>query len=377
MRKPYRFTKRKSKPYWYVTFAHIPERWFSTHSETLEGAIDFARAFMEKGNAGGKDMTLRQFADGFFTEADPHGYRHRLLRRDTLYQASYFQMHQARLDNYILKAHGSYLLSALTETLIEDFILDIPKLANSTKNKILGCYRIVLHEAVREGYIRDNPAEKVTELPPNYSRREVFGNSELLVMFPSDDEELIRFWGSLMWAVYFSILKDTGWRPSEVAGLSKLNWFPELRGIYTTDSVDYQTGKLKSGIKTTRKGQPFKDGFLSAQTARLMAQLVNMTPDDYLFRVKERGGSGKFITPDTANKHLRLKLAQHGIVAGRRTQYCFRHTYNTASLGTLPETARLILMGHTSNRPEYNHLTPRQALERVLQIEGVKEALDL
>lgn len=101
---------------------------------------------------------------------------------------------------------------------------------------------------------------------------------------------------------------------------------------------------------------------------------VNM---EYLFKVREHGGSGKFITPDTANKHLRLRCAQHNIVVGDRTQYCFRHTFNTASLGTLPETARLILMGHTANRQEYNHLTPRQALERVLSIEGVKEALDI
>lgn len=377
MRTAYRFTKRKSKPYYYVTFAHIPDRWFSTGATTMEGAIDFARKFMEKGNAKDTEITLREFAHDFFTESDPHGYRHRLLRRDTLYQPSYFEQHQGRLDNHILPAHGNYLLSSLTETLIEDFILDIPKVANSTKNKILTCYRILLHEAVREGYIKDNPADKVKELPPNYTRRDVFTSDEIALMFPDDDEDVVRFWGSLMWAVYFAVLKDTGWRPSEVAGLSKMNWFPELRGIYTTDSVDYRTGNLKSGIKTTRKGQPFKDGFLSAQTARLLVQLVNMTHDEYLFKVREHGGSGKFITPDTANKHLRLRCAQHNIVVGDRTQYCFRHTFNTASLGTLPETARLILMGHTANRQEYNHLTPRQALERVLSIEGVKEALDI
>ena len=377
MKTPYRFIRRKAKKYIYVSFAHIPNRWFSTGSETMEGAIDFARAKMNEISQPKKAITLRQFADGFFTPSDPHGYRHRLERRDTFYQSSYYEQHQGRLDNYILKAHGSYLLSALTDTLIEDFILDIPKLANSSKNKVLSCYRIILKEAVREGYISDNPADKVRELPARYRTRDVFTSEEILLMFPDDDDTLVRFWGNLKWAVYFSILFNTGWRPAEVAGLSRLNWFPELRGIYTTSSVDYRTHRLKPSIKTTRRGQPFKDGFVTEQTARLLTQLINVTPCDHLFMLSEKGKAGSFIYPECANKHLRLCCAKAGIALNGRTQYCFRHTYNTNALGNLPEVARLLLMGHTSNRPEYNHLTPRQALERVLSIDGVREVLNL
>lgn len=374
MRTPYRFIKRKSKKYYYVSFAHIPDRWFSTGSETLEGAILFARAKMEQSTKPKGEITLRQFADGFFTPADPHGYRHRLERRDTYYQMSYYEQHQGRLDNHILKAHGSYLLSAITDTMIEDFILDLPKLSNSSKNKVLSCYRIVLHEAVREGWIESNPAEKVKELPPHYSQRDVFTADEVAIMFPDDDEELIRFWGNLKWAVYFSILYNTGWRPAEVAGLSKINWFPELHGIYTTCSVDYRTHQIKQSIKTTRKGQPFKEGFLSEQTSRLLEQLIATTRSEYLFLLSRGKG---FIYPECANKHLRLCCAKAEIPLHGRTQYCFRHTFNTNALGNIPEVARLLLMGHTSNRQEYNHLTPKQALERVLSIDGVRDALGL
>ena len=376
MKKPYRFTKRKSKRYYEVMFAHIPDRWFSTGSETLEGAIDFARSRLSEPERPA-EVTLAQFADGFFTPADPHGYRHRLERRDTFYQPSYYEQHQGRLDKYILKAHGRYLISAITETMIEDFILDLPDLANSTKNKVLSCYRIVLHEAVREGYISRNPADAVKELPPCYTARDVFTQEEYAVMFPDDDEAVIDFWGSLKWATYFAILKDTGWRPAEVAGLSKTNWFPELHGIYTTSSVDYRTHLLKPTIKTTRKGQPFKEGFLSDQTSRLLSQLVNTTPDEFLFHLSEKGKEGCFIYPECANKRLRFRCALAGISLNGRTQYCFRHTFNTHALGNIPEVARLILMGHTSNRQEYNHLTPRQALERVLAIDGVKDALGI
>lgn len=374
MKTPYRFTKKASKPYYYVTFAHIPNRWFSTGSATLEGAIDFARAKMGETGAEKKELTLSEFAKGFFTSSDPHGYRHRLERRDTFYEQSYYDGHESRLNKHILKAHGGYLISSITEYMIEDFILDL-NLANSTKNKVLSCYRIIMEQAVREGYISYNPASKVKELPSCCKERDVFTEHEYSIMFPEDDDKLIAFWGTLKWAVYFSILKDTGWRPAEVAGLAKVNYFPELRGIYTTCSVDYKTHQLKQRIKTTRKGQPFKDGFLSEQTCRLLNLWIANCPTDQLFplnRVK-----GTLIYPDCANKHLKLRFCASHMDLKGRTQYCFRHTFNTRSLGHLPEVARLILMGHTRNRQEYNHLTPREALERVLRIEGVEEALKL
>lgn len=378
MKTPYRFTKRKGRPYYQVTFAHIPDRWFSTGSSTIEGAIDYARKVMETNSLRAPDAcTLRQFASGFFGPSDPHGYRHRLERRDTFYEQSYYDQHQSRLDKFILPAHGGYLLTALNETLIEDFILDIPEIANSTKNKILACYRIVLHEAVREGLLDHNPADDVKDLPPCYASREVFTEDEYRLMFPADTEALIRFWGGLKWALYFSILKDTGWRPSEVAGLSRLNYYPELQGIYTTCSVDFRTHRIKASIKTTRKGQPFKSGFLSEQTIELLEAYLPTCPTEHLFHLSGKGLSDCFIYPECANDHLRLCCAKGGVRLGSRTQYCFRHTFNTNALGNIPEVARLILMGHVSNRPEYNHLTPQQALERVLCMDGVPEALGI
>ena len=41
------------------------------------------------------------------------------------------------------------------------------------------------------------------------------------------------------------------------------------------------------------------------------------------------------------------------------------------------EVARLLLMGHYRNRPEFTHLTPIQSLERVLNIDGFKQAMGI
>lgn len=377
MKTPYRFANRKGRKFIQVTFAHIPSRWFSTGSTTMVGAVKFAEEKMKEVNNSKSDITLSEFAKDFFSESDPHGYRHRLERRNTFYEDGYFQSHASRLRNYILPAHGSYLLSCIKDTMIEDFILDIPNLADNSKNKVLACYRIVLQEAVREGYIKSNPAKEVKEIPVTYRHRDVFTADEIALMFPDDDEQVMQIWDSIKWATYFAILKDTGWRPSEVAGLCKMNYFPELHGIYTTQSVDYKTHKIKQSIKTTRKGQPFKEGFLSEQTDRLMKMLISTTFTDELFVLSRDIKKGTLIYPEASNAKLRRVCDKLGIALNGRTQYCFRHTFNTNALGNIPEVARLLLMGHTRNRQEYNHLTPEQSLRRVLEIEGVKEALNL
>ena len=277
------------------------------------------------------------------------------------------------MDNYILKQHGDYLLASINDIMIEDFILDLRSkqkkgriLSDDSRNKVLACYRIVLQEAVREGYIKSNPAKDVVGIATTYTHRKAFTAAEMHLLFPDDDECLGRIWGgSLKWVVYFCIMKDTGWRPGEVAGLRVLNWYPEVSGIYTTDSVDRLTHRIKHSIKTTRKGQSFKAGFLTDQTARFLRQLIVLTRGEFLFEVNDRG----LIYAELANKHLKAAANRAGVALDGRTQYCFRHTFNTLMLGTMPESKRLLLMGHTHDRPEYNHLEPLDALRRVKALE--------
>ena len=378
MKKKYRLMKRSDRKHWQVMFAHIPGKWFTTDSETRDGAILWAENFLrkERGETTKTDITLGEFARDFFRPSDPHGYRHRLERRNTFYEDDFFSNHQARLDNYILPAHGHYLLSALNDVTIEDFILDLKSkqyrnklLSEDARNKVLTCYRIVLQEAVREGYIKTNPAKEVKSIATTYKHREAFTQEEMDQLFPEDDEELLQVWGkSLKWAVYFCIMKDTGWRPGEVAGLKVTNWYPELQGIYTTDSVDRITHQIKHSIKTTRRGQKFKAGFLDDQTARLLQSLLQTTRGEYLFEVNGRG----LVYAELANKHLKAAANRVDLALNGRTQYCFRHTWNTLRIGKIPETARLLLMGHTKDRPEYNHVEAEEALRRVRMLTEIE-----
>ncbi|MBQ4281071.1 MAG: hypothetical protein II753_03115, partial [Spirochaetales bacterium] len=65
------------------------------------------------------------------------------------------------------------------------------------------------------------------------------------------------------------------------------------------------------------------------------------------------------------NHHLQGCAKRAEVVLNGRTEYSFRHSYQTHYIGRIPERALQLLMGHTKTRKEYTHLTPEQTLERV------------
>ncbi len=398
MKNEYRFTHRKGRNI-EVLFRHMPGKWISTGTDDMVQAVKFAEAKMKKFTPGRGEITLEDFARDFFGPSDPHGFRHRNERRNVFYGEAYYSGHQSRLHNYILKAHGKFLLSSIHDVMIEDFILDLEsvrtgkEMDDSTKNKVLSAYRIVLDAAVREGYIDHNPAKDVKEINERKGGRFPFTEEEMELLFPADDEKLISLWYNLKWACYFCVLKDTGWRPGEAAALSRKNFFShmsgtELNGIFTEEEVSWQTHKIVKRIKTSDKrgGAKNKQGFVTEQTARLLNRLADECKGDYFFELREkdlpkshrRKDHGvQYIYAELANDRLVVSAKAAGVELNWRTQYCFRHTWNTSYIGKLPEVARLLLMGHNKNRPEYTHLTPVQSLERVLNIDGFKEAMGI
>lgn len=392
----YRLLHRKGRSI-QIVFEHMPGVEVGTGTKDDVEAIRIAERMMREFAPEQKPTTLGEFAKGFFSPEDPHGYRHRLERRNVFFSDAYFKAHQARLDNYIIPAHGKFLLSSIRKKTIETFILDLiskrtgKDMDDSTKNKVLTVYRIILDEAVEEGYIDHNPAKDVPEINEVKGGREPFTEAEMDILFPADDEDLIRIWGNLTWATYFAVQKDTGWRPGEAAALSKPNFFPhmhgtELNGVYTEETVSWTTHKIVKRIKTSDKanGAKSKQGFVTEQTARLLARLGDAVDGDYYFALKEadmpkshrkKDHETQYIYAEFANDRLAAAAKRAGVELNGRTQYSIRHAWNTYYYGRLPEMARLILMGHSKNRPEYTHLTPLQMLERVLNIKGFKEAM--
>jgi hypothetical protein len=136
-----------------VTYAHIPGKWFSTGTHDKYEAIQWAEKRIhddfQSQHSNRNVMTLRQFSLDFFTAKDPQGYRLRNEKRNRNYTEHYYYAHQSRLDGYILPKFGEYLLPAINDVMIEDWLMTIKgrhtngkELADDSKNKVLICVTI-------------------------------------------------------------------------------------------------------------------------------------------------------------------------------------------------------------------------------------------
>lgn len=172
-----------------------------------------------------------------------------------------------------------------------------------------------------------------------------------------------------MWTTYFLVMRDTGWRPAEVSGLRKENYHPDLKGLYTETSV--VAGIEKNRIKTTNKGKRYKVGMLTDRTSSFVEQLIASIPGDFLFITTE----GNFVQPNAANKHLRAVANHFGIDLKGRTQYSFRHAFETLMVGNIKTETLLELMAHTGFRPEYDHRTPEMLLKQLSPVHNMLELL--
>jgi integrase len=379
MKSKYRFTHRKNR-FIQVSFAHLPGKWFSTGTHNQTEAVLWAERKIKedlKGAAVRKDYTLRDFSHGFFSE-DPHNWRKRQESRNRKFQGSFYEQHQGRLENYILPAFGDFLVTAINDVMIDDWFIELRKyktnkpLADSSRNKILKCFRIIMEEARRQRIIDINPAVQVKLITERGNSREPFTDIEIHKMFPKDEDTLLHYWGNRTWAAYFLVMRDTGFRPGEVAGLTTKTISFKLHGVYTEQSIDFRSREIKNRIKTTNKGYNFKIGLLTNQTLEQLQLLIaekKLGNDDLLFTINR----GNAIIPDSANKHLRLTMERIGIKLNGRTQYSLRHSFETALAGNVEDKILLQLMAHTKFRKEYDHRSPEDIL---LQLQPALEAIE-
>lgn len=358
-------------------FDYIPGKWISSGEESIEEAILFAEKRIQKDLYGNRDsdITLHEFARDIFTEKDPYGIRKRDAKHGREYSEAYYRQKQSFLEHYILKRFGAQTIGSIIDVAIEDWLLDLTlldgsEMAADTRNKILTTFRLVLQEARRQGIVRENEADKVQMVIVRNEAREPFTKKELEAMFPKDDSEMEKLWGSVFWAAYFLIMRDTGFRPGEVAALRIDSYTPELHGVFSRSSVDYKTRSVKAAIKTTFSGKDYKIGILTAQTERFLARRISecrKKGEEYLFLI-----DGRNIEPSTSNKHFKASIFLLVPLRGR-TQYCLRHSFETDLAGEVEDKVLAELMAHTRFNPAYDHRTPERLMK---QLQPVRELLE-
>ena len=370
--KLYRFKQRKGRNI-QVVFHHLPGKEISTGTTDIVEAVAFAEDYLKRDGlttADDKNLTIREYCDGFFSRRDKCSFYHRMERLNKMRDEVYWRNSQGYVDNYIIPHLGARRIDSLSTRGIENWILDIKgvkgqELAAGTKSKILQCLRTILDEAVRDEIIDSNPATMAvspSDSAEDKKERRVFSLYEQKLLMPEDLIERIKLWGGIMWASYFSVLADTGMRPGEVMGLRVCDVYktPQGYGVVAVQEVSTDGKKIKQRVKTSGKGMERRVALLSEGTGKLIEQLVecqHITDDNECLFLKSRADKKSYIGVDTANKHMRGVLKKLGLEDA--TQYSFRHTFATYRRGSADEKALALAMGHSGGnvRDDYDHRT--------------------
>lgn len=359
-----------------VEFSHIPGKRISTGTKDMTEAILFAEEYlMNDGIQIEKDMmTFKQYADNFFMRTDARSFHARNEAFKKKRGPTFYKKHQALLDNYIMPQWGNYLIASITPSMIESWILTYKGIngkqhADATKNKTLQCLNHIMESAKKEGIIDINPVDTVTAITAESSERRPLTTDEQQTLFPLDAKARIDIWEDLMWATYFSVFYDTGFRPGEIAGLRVCDVYrtPSGLAVSTTQSVNSEVMEIATRVKTSGKGMERRVGLLDSITEELLLQLVESkkNPKDLLF-VPPKSKKFKVLSASSSNKHFKQICKKMGLDDEGLVQYCLRHTYETERRGDLDDSMLAITMGHTKLRDDYDH---RAATEMIRILE--------
>ncbi len=374
--KPYKIIQRKGRNI-QVEFDHLPNKTFSTYTKDLSQALAFSDNFLKNGGIiKAKDnITFKEFTKDMFTAKDKYNYIKAKKAHGKIITEEQLKVYNRHINRYFNIAFGDYLISSINEFLLEDYLLNVKSVQNNkelsgnSKNKMLATLRIIFQLAYKQGYKKYNIADKVESFYEYTESYKDLTKQELQQLFPTNEQELLRIFLTKQWALYFLIMRDTGFRPGEVSALKVENYYPAFKGLYTQKSYNSVTGKVKDGIKTSNTGKKYKVGILTNQTITLLESYIsNLSSNDSLFII-----NNNYINLATSNKHFKASLVRAGIQVNGRTQYSLRHSFETLMAGNVENKILLELMAHTSFRPEYDHRTPEQLLA---QLQPVKDILE-
>ena len=347
-----------------VLYLNEEGKWKSTGKKTILEAREWY--FTQKPK---DELTFAKFATGFFTDESEGSYKYLQTMTGRHTRNEWWSCNKVNLKSYLIPFFGDIPLYKINTKMIQSWYLSFKgiqkeRLEPQSKRKILDTLSIVMGHAVYSGLIDVNPCKAVIRMKKKRDEgRKPFTDEELARMFPENDDELISLWGSLMWATYFMILRDTGWRPGEISALTREGYYENLNGIFTTRSVNSFDKKVQESIKTSKKGYKYRVGILSERTGNLLKRHIHEKGDGLLFLSYK----GEVLTTFSVRKKFREKMETLGISTEGRPPYALRTTFMTNVAKTMDREKVQQLMGHKEWRSCYDQRTAEDIIEGIIK----------
>ena len=344
-----------------ILYLNEEGKWKSTGQKTFIEAREWYYEIKPR-----DELTFGFFAESIFTDESEGSYRFLQTATGRHTRREWWHQNDGYLKRYLIPFFGETPLYKITTKMIQSWYLTFKgkcteHLAPESKRKVLDCFNIVMGYALYCGLIPTNPVKAVIKIKITSEGRQPYTKEELAAMFPEDDDALIEVWGTLMWAVYFLISRDTGWRPSEIAALSEDCYIEKFNGIYTTKSVDSFDRKIQNTIKTSGTGYKYRVGLLSERTGKLLRRLITERKGTQLFRTY----AGQLLTSTSARCIFNKRMAVLGIDTKGRPPYALRTTYMTNIAKTMSREQVEELMGHKQWRACYDKRSAEDILAKI------------
>jgi integrase len=350
-----------------VIFAEHPEWYFNTRFIDSEVAKQWAKKNKELLFAERQKDTLsfRALGENFFKPGSPWRSDQEtsgVKRIDQMYK-----VYNRMLTQHILPVLGDKNAATILGKEIKTAIngtstRDGRPLARATKNRCLYIISMMYKWWISQGIVTSNPVDSVTKYNDSPENpRGAIPRVDRAKMFSDDVEALIEFWGSTMWAAFFSIMNDTGARNGEPRALKwgdidlDREFIPLMKAIETGT-----TAKVK-GTKNAK----MKPGWPTKTTIEVLKRWRKETPyhqdTDWIFIYSRKGGAKKPVSNEAVLKAFNAAMEGNGYGDRRWTPYWLRHTFITYGQEVLSLDDIKLLAGDYHHIDGYDH-TDEEAL---------------
>ena len=345
-----------------VQYLDASGKWKSTGMET----ITEAKQWYYSGR--GRDVvTFADVANTLMSDRSEGSYLNMLDSLDRNNCEAYTNQSNSIIHLHLIPEFGNMPIDEITTINIQDWYSSLrkpdgTKYSNGYTNTMLNAMSTVFKWAMIRGITDHNPVKNVMKRSVGTEGRMPFSKSELNIMLPEDTDRLVQIYGSKKVACYFMILRDTGWRPGEILGLTPFDIIRSEKAITTSKTYNTFEKKIKQSIKTTKKGAKFKVGILSDFTYSLLMDITSgMGYDENIFR----RDNGTMYNAEIMNYRFKVTMEKLGISTEGRPQYSMRTTFMTNVAKRMDTDNVMLLMGHKQWRSCYDKRTPEDIVKKI------------
>lgn len=361
MERPYCLKKRKPQNIWYYRLKG-EQSYHSTGLKVKAKAEEYVQNILYGGTGFSKTITLKAFSKDLFIFGNCPLLR-RMERKGKNITKYMAQLRRGHVQNHIIPIFGKRQINHITALEIDDWLIDL-KLANETKNHMLGTLRIIFDEAMLKGIVEKNPARQIRQFPSKSNKRDILTPKEIHRLFPTDKAELLRIWGDLKWATMFYVMLTTGIRLGEVKALTWGDWYREFNVFQIDKAV-----KNDETIGTTKNGKERIVLILDTALNLLKeweSEALFTDDDDLIFCCNRK----KPINRKTCSEHFKKGLKHAHIEVGERNIviHSLRHTMNTNIRRSFDDETLRLFTGHLDSKmtDNYDHPTVEDDIQKVI-----------